>query len=369
MTITCKPMDADPATGLPEYSAKQERQTDSPLFGGGSGRRLGGRSGFRIDTPSNVLTATSTTWTLVPCSAMIDPGASTHQGMYGWATDANVTGAVTAADETYARKDIVFIQINDDSAGDGSGLLTGNVRYVAGVPSATPEAPQLGILDRTRSFEVGTIHVPQLGGGSPTVTLNPARFVAAGAVQPISSQEEQDALTPYDGMQIRRNDLPGRPVRLWSSTAAKWGPGAEAQGMTLRKKVTANGIGLTNLSVVENLATYDFRAGRKYRIVWQGGYSMSATGNYFDLAIHTASPTDAAGLTTGLTQLMSRTYTANGAGFGESFYVEAIYEPTADTTRQVKFTINRTVGAGTWTLQAGATAPAYYYIEDLGAQF
>jgi hypothetical protein len=149
---------------------------------------------------------------------------------------------------------------------------------------------------------------------------------------------EVATLTPYDGMPIRRTDLPGKPVLYYSTAASKWGPGAEAQGMTLRKKTTANGIGLTSLAVVENFATYDFRAGRKYRIVWQGGASLSEAGNYFALAIHTSSTSDAAGATTGLSQFMSRTYTSNAAGFGESFYVEGVYEPTVDETKQVKFT-------------------------------
>jgi hypothetical protein len=196
-------------------TAQQERQANAALYGGGSGRRLGGRSGFRVDTPSNILTATSTTWTLTPCSAMIDPGATTHQGMYGWATDANVTGSVTAADATYARKDIVYIQVNDSSAGDGSGAVTANVSYLAGTPASTPVAPTLP----ARSFLVGTISVPIAGGGSPTVTLNPARFAAAGAPLPVYSATERDAIADkYDGLIIQRRDLPGRPNETWNGT-------------------------------------------------------------------------------------------------------------------------------------------------------
>jgi hypothetical protein len=201
MTITFLQPDGVPIT------AQAERQGSAALYGGGADRRLGGRSGFRVDTPSNILTATSTTWTLTPCSAQIDPGATTHQGMYGWATDANVTGSVTAADATNPRKDIVYIQINDSTAGDGSGATTANVSYLAGTPApvgeGTPAAPTLP----ARSFLVGTISVPVSGGGSPTVVLNPARFVAAGGVLPVSSQTEMDALTPYKGMEVYRSDL------------------------------------------------------------------------------------------------------------------------------------------------------------------
>jgi hypothetical protein len=197
-------------------SAQRFRQAHAALYGGGSGRRLGVRSGFRVDTPSTILTATSTTWTLTPCAAEIDPGASTHQGGYGWSSDANETGSVTAADATYARKDIVYIQINDSSAGDGSGALTAPVLYLAGTPASTPVAPTLP----ARSFLVGTISVPNAGGGSPTVILNPARFAAAGGILPISSSTERDALTPYDGMPIVRTDYDGA---LEVYDGAEWG--------------------------------------------------------------------------------------------------------------------------------------------------
>ena len=186
-------------------TAQAARQGSAAVYGGGAGRPLGGRSGFRVDTPSNVLTATSTTWTLGPCAAMIDPGATTHQGMYGLASDANVTGSVTAADATNARKDIVYIQVNDSSAGDGSGAKSANVLYLAGTPSATPVAPALP----ARSFLVGTIDVPKSGAGAPVVTVNPARFVAAGGILPVNSQAERDALTKFGSFTVRRMDASG----------------------------------------------------------------------------------------------------------------------------------------------------------------
>jgi hypothetical protein len=210
MTITFLQPDGVPIT------AQAERQGSAALYGGGSGRRLGGRSGFRVDTPTTILTASSTTWTLTPCSAQIDPMATTHQGMYGWATDANVTGSVTAADATYARKDIVYIQVNDSSAGDGSGALTANVSYLAGTPASTPVAPTLPV----RSFLVGTISVPVSGGGSPTVVRNPAVFVAAGAPLPVDLAE-RDALDKYDTLTVQRRDIAGRPTETWDGAAWK----------------------------------------------------------------------------------------------------------------------------------------------------
>lgn len=197
-------------------TAQQERQAKAPLNGGGFGRPLGGRSGFRVDTPSTILSVTSTTWTLQPCSAELDPGASTHQGMYGWASDQNVTGAITAADATYPRIDIVYIQVNDSSAGDGSGATSAPILYLAGTPAASPSAPGLP----PRSFLVGTINVPQAGGGAPTATLNTARFVAAGARLPVSSAADRPPF-PWVGQEVTRLDR-NNHVQQWNGTAWKW---------------------------------------------------------------------------------------------------------------------------------------------------
>lgn len=198
MTITFLAPDGVPVT------AQQFRQANAANYGGGAGRPLGGRSGFRVDTPSTILAATSTTWTLGPCAVMIDPGASTHQGMYGWASDANISGSIAAADATNGRKDIVYIQVNDSSAGDGSGAKSANVLYLAGTPSTTPAAPALP----ARSFLVATLTVPKATTGSPTVALNPARFVAAGGVLPVmSAADRANISTPYVGLEIQRLDL------------------------------------------------------------------------------------------------------------------------------------------------------------------
>jgi hypothetical protein len=129
---------------------------------------------------------------------MIDPAATTHQGMYGWSSDSNITGAVTAADATYARKDIVYVQVNDSSAGDGSGALNASVLYLAGVASASPTAPDLP----ARSFLIGTLNVPIAGGGSPTVTPNPAKYVAAGGVLPVATDAEALALVQTPGLTV-----------------------------------------------------------------------------------------------------------------------------------------------------------------------
>ena len=206
-----------------ELSAQRWRQGHAAQYGGGANRPLGGRSGFRVDTASDVLTATSTTWTLKPCSAMIDPGAATHQGMYGWATDQNLSGSIDAADATLTRYDRVWIRLNDSTSGDGSGAVSANLEYQAGTAgSGVP------IIVPNRCFLVADITVPPAGGGSPTVFVNPARFAAAGAPLPVYSQTERDALVAYDGLTVQRRDLATRPLQTYDGTswrsAVEFGP-------------------------------------------------------------------------------------------------------------------------------------------------
>lgn len=330
MTITFLAPDGVPAT------AKQERQAKAAQHGGGANRRLGGRSGFRVDTPSNVLTATSTTWTLGPCAAMIDPGALTHQGMYGWSSDANETGTVTAADATNPRKDIVYIQINDDTAGDGSGLVTAEVEYVAGTPGVTPAAPALP----ARSFLVGTITVPQVGGGSPTVVRNPAVFVAAGGIQPVFSTADLATFTPYSGFTIRRMDLPGLPEYVHDGTAYN----RAVPGMIGFDDNDLTSIGIVGTEVaMDAIASVSLIKGHKYEVVYQINTIASAANQAF--AIRLKTQTVGAGGVSGITTIDDRTFwTSPQSGAGSTTIVRGLYTPANDETLRILATMQRVVG-------------------------
>lgn len=330
MTITLRMPDGVPLT------ATQERQAWAAIHGGGGNRRLGGRSGFRVDTPSTVLTATSTTWTLGACAAMIDPGALTHQGMYGWSSDANETGTVTAADATNPRKDIVYIQINDDTAGDGSGLVTAEVEYLAGTPGVTPSAPTLP----ARSFLVGTITVPQVGGGSPTVVRNPAVFVAAGGIQPVFSNTDLATFTPYSGFTIRRMDLPGLPLYVHDGTAYNRVVG----GYVGYDKNTTTSTGIAGTEApTDAIGTVDLIKGHKYEVVYQFTAVTASADEAFALRFKTA-PVGSGG-TTG-TNFEDRTYwTSPAAGAGSTITGRGIYTPTVDETVRILATMQRVIGA------------------------
>jgi len=347
-----------------ELSATRFRQAHAAQYGGGANRPLGGRSGFRVDTASDVFTATSTTWTLKPCAAMIDPGALTHQGMYGWSSDANITGNIDAADATLTRYDRVWIRLNDSTAGDVSGAVSANVEYQAGtagagVPIALPN----------RCFLVADITVPPAGGGSPTVALNPARFVSAGGILPIASQAAQDALSKYPASEIIRTD---DKYKQYISDGTKWRPHADALGLMARTILNeTDSTAVTTIASLGNrISSFDFKAGRKYRIGFEGNYYVSDTSAVLLLQIGTCAVSDSDTLTTGVTVLNQTDFQATSAmrGFPCNLSYSS-YEPTADVTLKVKVLAQRIVGAGNIFFQRSPVTPATVFIEDLGAQF
>lgn len=196
MTIVCQPIDV--SAGAPTYTAQQSRQAWSAHLLNGTSRPLGAVSGRRPGLGLSV-TATSSTWTVQPGAAVIDPGFTTAQAPYEMSSDAVVTGPVTAANASNPRIDIVYVQVNDTVI-DGSGLRNAQILYLAGTAAASPVAPTLP----ARSLLLATINVPTLGGGSPTTSAYPNWSVSAGGVLPVSNGTFRDAIltNPYDGQVV-----------------------------------------------------------------------------------------------------------------------------------------------------------------------
>lgn len=178
------------------------RNTLAPsLAGATSARPLGSMSGVRPGTPSNIVTATASLYTVTPFAGIIDLEGAAIAGPYSFAFPANVTGAVTTASASIIRKDIVYVQINDGAEGDGTvGAPNIKIDYLAGsVASTAPTTP-------ARSFVIAEINVPILGGGSPTVTWVAPYAVAAGATLPVPDSATLTAYTPMDGQFAYRID-------------------------------------------------------------------------------------------------------------------------------------------------------------------
>lgn len=345
-----------------QINGKGIRGAMAMLHGGGSGRRLGGRSGFRPDVGAP-LAANSTTWTLQPVSIAIDPAFTTTQGMYFWSTDQVLTGSMTAAHATLSRKDILYLQVDDPAIGDGTGAPSATVKYLAGTAASSPSAPALP----ARSFLIATFEfVPNAYNA---LTLNKQYYVAAGAILPVWSAAERDALVAYDGMEVLRLDDNNRFYReMYVSGEWRlphWPQGA-GTGMGAQGNRIADFSGITTLVVVDTWATFTFRANRRYRLVWTGEMQVTATGTTVALGIQTCATTDADALTTGLTLLQRRRFTPGQTAQPEPFHVEFFKNYFTDTTVKMKFTAERLAGSGSTTIKGSSAEPAQWIIEDIG---
>ena len=252
MTITTWPIDATPAV-----PGRQLREAQSVYMAGGSAALpFGVLSGVRPGTSSTTVTATSTTWTVGAHAGVVDLQPAVEASGYAYAVNATgglPSGAVTAADLTRPRVDIVWVRNDDPSEGDASPNPTVVFGYTAGAPLASPVAPATP----ARCMVLATIQVPMSGGGSPTVIWTAPYMVAAGAPTPVYSAADRDAKfpAPYDGLAVYRLDthyvetyngtgwgVPGGrvvhnataytvPASAWSILTAYWMVDQPAVGM------------------------------------------------------------------------------------------------------------------------------------------
>lgn len=189
---------ADAVSGAPSYTGQNVRDVQSAFLGGASSSRpLGCRSGVRPGTPSSTVTATSTTWTVKSHAGVVDAEVAASAGPYLYALDANTSGAMTAADGTNPRIDLISVQISDPAESDGSSTPSAAIVYTTGVPAATPTAPATP----ARSLTLAQINVPKSGGGSPSVSWVAPNLNAPGGIVAAAGSSAYPA-TPYVGQYV-----------------------------------------------------------------------------------------------------------------------------------------------------------------------
>lgn len=221
---------ADAVTGAPSYTGRILRNTQMAAMSGyATGTRpLGGHSGVRPGTPSTIVTATSTTWTVTPFGGIIDAESASAAGPYAYAFQSNQTGSVTAAAGS-ARYDRLDVQISDPAEGDGTTNPLVTIIYTAGTPGA-------GVIGSAppRSHLLTTIFVPASGGGSPAVIFNPQYSVSAGGALPFNNTTELLAVTNgYPGqLATTVSDSVNLFPTLWMWDGANWDRVAQAGATT-----------------------------------------------------------------------------------------------------------------------------------------
>ncbi|MDY7542596.1 MULTISPECIES: hypothetical protein [unclassified Cryobacterium] len=201
MVDTLHPVDS--IANVPLFNGRMLRQVNAVAFAGATATRpLGGRSGVRSGTSATTVTATSTTWTCGPLAGVADVEAAAEAGLVTFALDAAATGAVTPASASFARSDLIYVQI-DIPVEDGSAAPVVTRKYVAGPLVAGAPDPALPV---SRAFAIARINMPIAGGGAPTVTWIAPYAVAAGGTLPVRTATERDAVVPVEPQQVYRFD-------------------------------------------------------------------------------------------------------------------------------------------------------------------
>lgn len=144
-----------------------------------------------------------------------------------------------------------------------------------------------------------------------------------------------------------------------------------ALGYVAYAEMAANSSALTTIAVATFIASFTFKAGRRYRIGASGGGFFSDTASTFAFAINTCSTADGSSVTTGLTQIKARSVRGDVASEGRELMsiAKENFTVASDTTLQLKLTAARLNGTGTVTLASDSTNRVCLFVEDLGAQF
>lgn len=245
------------SAGSPAYNAQQFRESMAGLITpGAAGLQVA--PGVRPGTGLAVSVVTSTI-TVTPGCAVVQGASSAVQGPYLAALDANWTQALTAADATNPRVDLVYLRVRDTDA-DGSGQRDCAPVYVAGTPAGSPVTPS--IPGGTTGIILATISVPKVGAGSPTVSTATRQItVASGGIFPAATAPASPYTGQYwdDGTQLRRwNGSAWQtygPVANWTSYSPVWA------GLTALGASTSHGRMRTDGNRVEIVAVLEWGTG------------------------------------------------------------------------------------------------------------
>lgn len=141
-----------------------------------------------------------------------------------------------------------------------------------------------------------------------------------------------------------------------------------SEGLKAITKVVANSGSVTALTVIQNIASFTFKGGRKYHLVWSFQYQGSVAGNYCNASINSAPTADPAAQISGMTAMGNKQWKIHDAAVTHTGFSEAWYEPVSDITLQIKFCLQVTTGAGTSLIVSSASSPSWLTIDDRGDQ-
>lgn len=144
-----------------------------------------------------------------------------------------------------------------------------------------------------------------------------------------------------------------------------------AKGFVAYTELSGNTGTINTLMVVLNIASFTFKANRRYRVGASGGGYSNVTNATYGFSINRTPVTETATSTANLDGLKSRSFRWDIAGEGREAFGVAKENLmfTTDTTLQIKLTAAAVVGTGNLVLTSDATNRICLWVEDCGVAF
>lgn len=270
------------------------------------------------------------------------------QGSYHLVNDAVVNLAVTAANATNPRKDLVIARVRD-SAYSGSSN-DAQLLVVAGTAAASPAEPNLVSLGYLNYISLAMIDVPALDTTIADAQITDRRpFIAApGGMTVCTSATRPSSPTP--GMMIFESDT----NKIYVYVGAAWTRERNVGGGSLGTidKTTTQATVTTVVDMTAVTQTLTIPVAR--RIKWTFDGEMTSTVSDGDIAVY---------ITDGSNNILRRGY-VSGNTTGRSIHLEFTEVTSGTITRKVRF--GKTSGTGSCSVVGSATNPAQFTAEDIG---
>lgn len=195
------PLWINASAGAPAYAANELRRGFAAVLFPGHADRFGARAGIRPGG-SAAVTISGMTVTVQHLTAVVYPALTSLAGPYLVQLQSE-QHTVSPADGTNPRKDIIYLQVQDNDE-DSSGFRRARSVYLAGTPAPSPVEPTPPI----GAYRIASIDVPA-GSTTPTLTYNAPWTVASGGIVPVRNDAELPGSTGglYDGAARWNQDL------------------------------------------------------------------------------------------------------------------------------------------------------------------
>lgn len=278
--------------------------------------------------------------------AMVGGTESATQGEYYIFSTATINVAITAANATNPRKDIIGIRVRDSEYSGATNDAA--VTVITGTAAASPAEPTLP----ANFLSLALVDVPAADTaiGSAQITDRRRRISSLGGTL-VCTSSTRPATGLWEGQTIYETDTDDLLVYHGTQWRKPWTMPWGVQGYAERTSTQSLSAGMNDLTSLS--VTYTAVANRRIRITAHAHVNAATNDQTGYLAIRESSTT-----------LNLNQQWLNSSLVAETMVVQVVITPTAGSkTYKASFNFN---GAATGTLQAASTTPAFILVEDIG---